>query len=77
MTSPPEDIQVACPNCGMVYNDWWRPSINFSLGETFDDAYLDEATSSTCPDCGHKVRHDVLIVGQDGVFRVDGQADDS
>jgi hypothetical protein len=58
----------------MVYNDWWRPSINFSPGETFDHAYLDEATSSTCPDCGHKVRHDVLIVGQDGLFRLDDQA---
>jgi predicted RNA-binding Zn-ribbon protein involved in translation (DUF1610 family) len=76
MTAPPEDIQVACPNCGTIYNDWWRPSINFSLGEEFDDDYLYEASSSTCPECGRKVYHDVLIVGEDGVCRFDQGPDE-
>ena len=72
MTSPPEEISVKCPGCGKVYEDWWRASINLSLGEDFDDTYLDEATSSTCPDCGHKVLHGALIVREDGVREIGG-----
>lgn len=70
MTMPPEEIEVICPKCGRQYKDWWRPSINLSLGERFDEEYLDAATSSTCPHCHFKVRHDVLIVGEDGVWQV-------
>ncbi len=72
MTSPPEEISVKCPGCGKLYQDWRRPSINRSLGEKFDDKYLDEATSSTCPDCGLKVHHDALIVGEDGAWEIGG-----
>ena len=43
-----------------------------TLGEEYDDEYIDEATSSTCPECGHKVRHAALIVREDGVWEFDG-----
>jgi hypothetical protein len=70
MTSPPQQIEVICPNCAKRYKDWYRPSINMSLGEEFDEQYLDEATSSTCPHCRHKVSHGVLIVRKDGVWQI-------
>ena len=61
MTSPVEEIEVECPSCGHVYTDWYRPSINRTLDD-FDDEYLEAATTSTCPECDHKVRHSVLTV---------------
>jgi endogenous inhibitor of DNA gyrase (YacG/DUF329 family) len=67
MTSPPEDIIVKCPNCNNVYKDWHRASFNLGL-EDFDEEYMDEATSSTCPNCKFKVKHEVLIVRKDGVW---------
>ena len=39
MTSPPREITVTCPDCGHIYEDWYRPSINLSLDD-FDDDYL-------------------------------------
>ena len=68
MTSPPEKITVYCPSCGKDYEDWYRASINLELDD-FDDEYLEEATSSKCKHCGHVVKHDSLIVGEDGVWR--------
>ena len=53
MTSPPREIEVTCPDCGHVYLDWYRPSINLSL-DSFDDAYLEEASTTTYPECGVK-----------------------
>jgi DNA-directed RNA polymerase subunit RPC12/RpoP len=67
MTSPVEEIEVRCPKCGQVYSDWYRPSINLTLDD-FDDEYVEAASTSTCPKCGHKVRHSVLTVGADGVW---------
>ena len=69
MSSPPEEIKIICPKCKKRYKDWFRASINLTLDD-FDDEYLDSATSSICPDCGHKVSHEVLIVGDDGVFEI-------
>ena len=60
-----------CPKCGGVYSDWYRPSINLTL-EHFDEEYLEEASTSTCPECGHKVRHNVLTVREDGVWEFSG-----
>ena len=76
MTSPPEQIMVKCPKCNETYGDWWRPSINMSLGEEFDEEYLDEAGSSTCPHCNYKVYHDVLTVREDGVFETGPRGED-
>lgn len=69
MTSPPEKIIVHCPECGKDYEDWWRPSINLQL-DNFDDDYLRQASTSTCPACRHTVNHSVLVVGKDGGWRV-------
>jgi DNA-directed RNA polymerase subunit RPC12/RpoP len=69
MTSPPREIEVDCPDCGRRYKDWYRPSINLGL-DSFDADYLKMATTSTCPYCGHKVSHEVLIVRDDGVWEV-------
>ncbi len=69
MTSPPKDIMVECPECGMIYLDWHRASINLKLDD-FDDDYIEEATTATCPYCGHKVDLGGLIVGKDGVWQV-------
>ncbi len=71
MTSPPEQIEVQCPQCGAVYLDGYRPSINLTL-EDFDDEYLDAASTSTCPGCSHKGRHNVLTVREDGVWEFGG-----
>jgi endogenous inhibitor of DNA gyrase (YacG/DUF329 family) len=62
MTSPCEDITVQCPQCNKVYKDWWRPSFNPDLGEVWDDDYMRQASTATCPDCGHVVELAMLIV---------------
>ena len=69
MTSPSERIEVKCPQCGELYEDWYRGSINLAL-EHFDDQYIEEATTATCPSCGHKVALDVLIVRENGVWEI-------
>lgn len=70
MTSPPEDIEVECPECAAIYTDWYRPSINRSLGEEFDEEYFDAASSAVCPRCGFKVYFETLDVISD----IDGNA---
>jgi hypothetical protein len=67
MTSPPQRITVECPACASQYGDWWRPSMNLDL-EDFDDDYLEEASTATCPGCGHRVALGSLVV-EDGVWR--------
>jgi len=67
MTSPPEQIEVLCPKCGIRYKDWCRRSLNLSLDD-FDDDYIREASTSTCPECGVVVEHDVLVVERDGTW---------
>lgn len=71
MTSPIEKITITCPGCGLFFEGWHRASINLAL-DNFNDQYLDEATTSTCPHCGHKVSHAVLVVRKDGVWEIEG-----
>ncbi|HQX48391.1 MAG TPA: hypothetical protein PLR25_00700 [Planctomycetaceae bacterium] len=73
MTSPPEQITVWCPKCERHFRDWYRPSINLSLGEEWTEEEIEQASSVECPEC--HLRQDVgnLIVDQDGFWRVDGQ----
>ncbi len=71
VTSPPENITIKCPECRHIYEDWYRPSINLTL-EDFDDDYLEEASTATCPVCKHKVRLGVLVVRNDGVWEFSG-----
>ena len=67
MSSPVEDIEVLCPACDVLYTDWHRRSLNLDL-DNFDEAYIEEASTATCPDCGHRVELDLLIVRMDGVW---------
>jgi hypothetical protein len=67
MTSPVETIAVACPACGVAYEDWTRGSVNLDL-EGCDPAdpevaaYLRECETAKCPSCGHVVELDTLTV---------------
>jgi uncharacterized Zn finger protein len=61
MTSPVTKIEVECPRCASVYEDWYRASINLNLDD-FDDEYLREAATATCPTCGHVIDLDTLVV---------------
>ncbi len=70
MTSPPEDIIVECPDCGLVYEDWYRPSLNLDLDD-FDEEYVREASTATCPSCHRLVEIGTLIV-QDDIWRSGG-----
>jgi ribosomal protein S27E len=65
-----EDLTVECPNCGTIYCDWRRASVNASLDpEIASDAdYMEQCSSVRCPACGTKVRFDVLIADRDGGF---------
>ena len=63
MTTPPRPIDVDCPNCGTRYSGFVRPSINRNLGEDWTTEEIEEATTTTCPTCGHRVNHGALIVG--------------
>ena len=74
MTSPPKPINVVCPNCGLKYQDWWRPSVNLQL-DNFDEEYLDQCRSAVCPCCNFKVYFENLIVDKEGNFLV-GMAGD-
>jgi hypothetical protein len=69
MTSPPSQISVNCPQCGEIYQDWYRASVNLDMDD-FDDDYLDQCSSATCPNCGWKVKLGGLVV-RDGTFFVD------
>lgn len=69
MTSPPRQITITCPQCGKSFETWHRPSINLTLGETFNDDYLRRATIKTCPHCKAEVHLATLVVGKDGAWR--------
>jgi len=69
MTSPPEKIVVTCPACGHEYEDWYRASINLQLDD-FDDDYMREATTATCPQCNTTVELGTLVVDRRGVWRL-------
>jgi predicted RNA-binding Zn-ribbon protein involved in translation (DUF1610 family) len=45
---------VECPACGEAYRDWFRASLNLEL-ESFSEDYIHEASTATCPGCGHVV----------------------
>ena len=66
MTSPIEEITVECPKCGRSYEDWYRASVNLDL-DPFDDKYLGNCSTATCPHCQHKVDLSLLVV-EGGVF---------
>jgi large subunit ribosomal protein L7/L12 len=64
MTSPPPQITFECPDCGERYEDWFRASLNLGI-EHFSEEYIREATTATCPSCGHVVELDSLVIERD------------
>jgi hypothetical protein len=70
VTSAIKTVTVTCPNCGGIYDDWYRPSINASLDPELvaDREYMEAASTATCPVCGHVVGFEVLIASRDGGF---------
>lgn len=62
MTSPPKEIEVICPKCNTLFNDWYRPSINLTLGKPWTEDQIRRATSITCPSCSDVTRVSSLIV---------------
>jgi len=72
MTSPPEQITVQCPACAHIYKTYYRASMNLTLDD-FDDAYIEQMSTATCPSCGHRVSLDVLVVRGDGVWEFRGR----
>jgi DNA-directed RNA polymerase subunit RPC12/RpoP len=67
MSSPIENVQVICPNCGKTYQDWFRASVNLTL-DNFDDEYIDKCSSAICPYCNFKVYFSSLVVDRNGTF---------
>jgi hypothetical protein len=55
MTSPPREIRVRCPKCGHIYDDWYRPSLNFAI-EDFEDEYVRGAARSQAAGNGTPAR---------------------
>ena len=61
MTTPIEQINVECSGCGHRYEDYYRRSMNLALDD-FDDDYLDQMSTTTCPECGVKRSIGSLVV---------------
>jgi uncharacterized protein (UPF0212 family) len=68
MTSPIQTVQVVCPKCGHRYETQFRASMNLQLDE-FEQDYVREMTTGTCPACDCVVELGALIIGRDGVWR--------
>jgi len=56
-----------------MYTDWYRASINLDL-DSFDEEYIEAASTCRCPECGHTVRLDLLMV-KDDVWELSGRDD--
>ncbi len=67
MTSAPEPITVQCPSCGVQFETWRRASIQQDLVGFDDEAWVEEATTATCPACGSTTELDRLTA-QDGIL---------
>ncbi len=67
-----EQIQVSCPRCGETYGDWLSPANEREPGPAAGGREPEPA-ASTCPGCGHRVRHELLAVREDGVWELDGR----
>jgi endogenous inhibitor of DNA gyrase (YacG/DUF329 family) len=67
MTSAPEPLTVQCPSCGVQFEAWRRPAANQDLDGFDDAAWVEQASSATCPACGTATELDRLFV-QDGVL---------
>jgi hypothetical protein len=67
MTSAIEAFDVLCPQCGYLYQDWYRPLVNLEYDD-FDNEHLEECGSAVCPNCQFTIYFDSLIF-KDGMFK--------
>ncbi len=58
MSSPIVECDVECPECGCVYRDWDRASVDTEMAA--DAEYMRRVMTATCPRCGTVVRVDDL-----------------
>ena len=61
MTTPIEQITVECSGCGHRYEDYHRRSMNLSLDD-FDDDYIEQMSTTICPEYGVKRSIRSLVV---------------
>jgi DNA-directed RNA polymerase subunit RPC12/RpoP len=59
-------IEIICPQCGEVYETPYRASFNLDLDPSFDEDYIEDMSSGTCPSCSHRVSLGALVVERDG-----------
>jgi hypothetical protein len=69
MTSPIEEIQIECPKCRALFKSYYRASMNLSM-DSFDQNYIEEMSTATCPQCRHRMALNSLIVNGDGTWQV-------
>jgi len=66
MTTPPEQVTVQCPSCGVQFQAWHRATMEQDLAG-FDSGYVEDVSSPTCPACGTTTPIDTLRI-DDGIF---------
>ena len=71
VSASPEKVGIECPHCLEIYEDWVRRSLDFSAGEVWSQAELEEATTSVCPACGARIKHEILASRDDGVWALE------
>ena len=70
-----EEITINCQACGSSYQTQFRASMNLGLDD-FDDDYIEDVSTGTCPECSHKVSLGCLVVRADGVWEIDADEED-
>lgn len=70
MTMPPRKVRVTCPECGAVYEDWYRPSINLALEPWRTDEEVEKMATVCCPRCGLKLWLASVVVERDRTWRM-------
>jgi DNA-directed RNA polymerase subunit RPC12/RpoP len=65
MTTPPREIEVECPACGIRFVTWHRPSVNLSLGEKWSKKDLDKLRFVNCERCNFRFEKELMVVQMD------------
>ena len=63
-------VSLTISGCKKEFLDWYRPSINLSLGEEWTEEALEMASSVDCPTCGLRQQVSNLVVKKDGVWDI-------
>ena len=60
-STPVEQVTVECSDCGYRYDEYHRRSMSLELDD-FDDDYLEQMSTTICPECGGKPSIGSLVV---------------